>query len=372
MIIKDELYGTIEFGDLEHRIIDTPDFQRLRRIKQMSFTNLVYPGANHTRFEHSLGTAHLSAFIARKVGLDDDTIEKVKLYALLHDIGHTAFSHEGEDVLSKYLGSHEKISEQKMLKGEIADILNENYKPKEIAGLAKKKEGSIVYSDLGADRMDYLQRDAHNTGVAYGIIDTDRLVHTLSLEGKELVIDEGGLTAAESLLIARFMMFSAVYLHPTVRVATAMLYKAIQHSIEDGTVSAEHFTHLGDEEALALMGNSKDAKQYVDGLTHRKLYKQVCSMPLKNKTEKWAKDLEKELSEKFQTNILVDYPYSFYKKIDMKVSTSNNVVPITKLSELVSALEKNEENRKRILVLCSTDDRKKLEKDLSKFTDKMS
>ena len=125
VIIKDELYGTIEFNDIQGRIIDTKEFQRLRGIKQMSVTNLVYPGANHTRFEHSLGTSHLASVIAGKLIEDRDLQEKIKLFGLVHDIGHTAFSHEGEDVLKDYIGDHEKVGKKMIEKGEIADILDE-------------------------------------------------------------------------------------------------------------------------------------------------------------------------------------------------------------------------------------------------------
>ena len=135
MMIKDEIHGTIGFDTLEARVIDCATFQRMRRIKQMSITNLVYPGANHTRFEHSLGTAHLAAVIGRKVGLEEDEVRKVKLYGLLHDIGHTAFSHEGEDVMKKYIGDHEERGRKRITNGEIADIISENFDPKEIADI---------------------------------------------------------------------------------------------------------------------------------------------------------------------------------------------------------------------------------------------
>ena len=103
MMIKDEIHGNIYFNELEERIVDTPDFQRLRRIKQMAFTYLVYPGANHTRFEHSIGVFHLASVLSRKLGLNEDDAQKVRLFALLHDIGHLPFSHESEKVLEPHL-----------------------------------------------------------------------------------------------------------------------------------------------------------------------------------------------------------------------------------------------------------------------------
>ena len=347
MMIKDEIYGTIEFDDLEERIIDCADFQRLRRIKQMSVTNLVYPGANHTRFEHSLGTAHLSEYIAQRVGLERDEIKKVKLYGLLHDIGHTVFSHEGEDVLEKYIGSHEQLGKKKILEGEIADIISENYSPTDII------DSNIVSSDLGADRMDYLKRDARNTGVAYGVIDLDRIVHTLMMKDNELCIKKGGLAAAEYLLVARFMMFSTVYLHKTVRIATAMLYRAMEGAIGDG-FPPEKFTEIDDEQAMAALLESEKAVKYADGLRKRKLFKEVCSV------RKCEDSLEKELKEEFQAEIIVDRPQSFFKPVEFKVDSDQGPVPISKISNLVQSLKSAEEERMKVLILCSEEDRKRI------------
>jgi hypothetical protein len=351
MIIKDEIHGTLEFDELEARIIDSAAFQRLRRIKQMSVTSLVYPGANHTRFEHSIGTAYLSSLIAGRLGLDGDTARKVKMCGLLHDIGHTAFSHEGEDVLKKYLGDHELLGRKKMVSGEIADILSENYRPKEIADMERSNYGSIVTSDLGADRMDYLKRDALNTGVAYGIIDVDRIVHTLAMEKDELCISKGGLEAAENLLVARFMMFSTVYLHRTVRIATAMLYRAMEGSIQDKTLKPEDFLELGDESALHLMASSEKGGKWAKALLARKLYKEVLSLPCAGWTEASAASLGRKLSAKLGSEIIVDYPHPFFKPVAFKVKTDEGFRPITALSTLVHSLKKSEEERRVVLVL---------------------
>ncbi|MBN1169780.1 HD domain-containing protein [Candidatus Micrarchaeota archaeon] len=349
MMIKDEIYGTIEFDDLEERIIDSEDFQRLRRIKQMSVTNLVYPGANHTRFEHSLGTAHLSGYIAERVGLKTDEIKKVKLFGLLHDIGHTVFSHEGEDVLKRHIGSHEEIGKKKILHGDIADIISENYNPGEIA------ESNIVTSDIGADRMDYLKRDAQNTGVAYGIIDLDRIVHTLMMKDGELCIKKGGLAAAEYLLVARFMMFSTVYLHKTVRIATAMLYRAMEGAIEDG-FPPKRFTEIDDEQAMAVLLESEKGRRYAEGLKKRKLFKEVCSV--KTLPEK----LEDELKEEFE--VIVDRPHQFFKPVGFKVDSENGPVSISEISNLVKSLKTAEEERMKILILASDENRKKFGKSI--------
>jgi len=358
VIIKDEVYGTIEFDKTAERIIDSREFQRLRGIRQMSVTNLVYPGANHTRFEHSLGTSHLASVLAGRLVEDREEREKIKLFGLVHDLGHTAFSHEGEDVLREYIGDHEKVGKKMMEKGEIADILNENYGVKSITGMFGR--AMIVEADVGADRMDYLKRDALNTGVAYGVIDIDRLVHTLALKGNELCVREGGLEAAESLLVARFMMFSTVYLHKTVRIATAMLQRAIKGSVEDGTVSPEEFIGMGDEVAYWRMSRSKQGGEYARGILERKLYKEVAAIPEKKISREEAKELEKELCEKFNCEIIVDYPTQFSKTVELKVlKKDGGLAPLVELSDLVNSLTEAEKKRRRILVLAKEEDKRK-------------
>jgi putative nucleotidyltransferase with HDIG domain len=368
MIVRDEIYGTIRFDDFEERIINTSEFQRLRRVKQLSVANLVYPGANHTRFEHSLGTAHLASLICQRLEFDKEISKKVKLAALLHDIGHTAFSHEGEDVLSNYIGDHEVLGKRKIAKGELGDILSENYAPRELSEIESSVHGSVISADLGADRMDYLKRDALNTGVAYGVVDTDRILDTLVFRKDGIAIDERGLEAAEFLLIARFMMFSAVYMHNTVRIATAMLHRAIAGSISDETLPPQRFAELGDEEALELMLSSHSGGKYAESLRNRTLYKEVASFSKGKIPPESLTRLEEELKEATGGDIVIDIPHSFFKETGIQVvckgsktqtnshsstNTSTAVaVPLPKLSSLVRSLKASEEERTKILVLC--------------------
>lgn len=359
MIIKDNLYGTIEFGEVEERIIDTPEFQRLRGIKQMSITNLVYPCANHTRFEHSLGTAHLAGDMAEKLLKSEEEKNCVRLYALLHDIGHVAFSHEGEDVLKEHLGTHEEVGKKIIMESEIKDIVNENDNIRKIIEM-RKNLAAIIDADIGADRMDYLKRDALNTGVAYGLIDTDRLIHTIKMEKNGLCIVEGGIEAAEWLLIARFMMFSTVYLHKTVRIATAMLHKAIENAIEEGAILPGEFIWLSDEAVLAKMRESKKASHYANGLVKRRLYKEIASISEKKLKKLEAERVERELSEKFNCEILLDYPTQFSKPVSLRIRKKNGeLARLEDISALVASLAAAEEKRRKILVISSKENKMK-------------
>lgn len=362
--IKDEIHGNVEISELEAMIIDSEEFQRLRSIKQMAFTYLVYPGANHTRFEHSIGVMHLASRACEKLGFGKESTEKIRLFALLHDIGHVPFSHELEKTLKKYLGTHEEIGNRKIMESGLKDVIGEQFDAKEIILMEKSAEGKVVSSDLGVDRMDYLVRDAQNTGVAYGVIDSERIIHTLELRNGELLINEGGLEAAESLLIARFMMFSTVYLHKTVRIAAAMFQRGVEKAIEAGEVAPEDFLDIGDEEALALMREKLSSSGYVKRLMKRKLYKQAYSLDSEgfSKVKGRLGDIEREISEKAGCEVILEYPSGFFKPVDFKVDIDGKLVPIGKASELVSALRISEEKRRKLMVLCPEEKREIVKK----------
>ncbi|MDD5337293.1 MAG: HD domain-containing protein, partial [Candidatus ainarchaeum sp.] len=356
----------VELTDFEERIVDTSDFQRLRRIRQLATANLVYPGANHSRFEHSLGTLHLASRIAEKLSLDEGA-EKLRLYALLHDIGHIAFSHEAERITSKHLGTHEEIGAKKMLSGELADILLERLSRKEIAGLDNSVHAEAITSDIGADRMDYLKRDAYYTGVAYGMVDEQRIIGKMFFEKGALGVEYGALEAAESLLVARFMMFSTVYFHHTVRIASAMLARSLSMAIGNG-LDPKLLLEKGDAEVLALLAQDKQAGKYSKAIEERKLYKQVYSLSPSQFKESEVPKLEAELSSLAGCDILIDVPDSFFKLSGFLVRThSGKKEEISKISELVRSLKSTEESRKKALILAPAQFREKAEKECARF-----
>jgi uncharacterized protein len=349
--IRDPLHGTISLSGTEERLLDCCQMQRLRGIRQLATAYLVYPGANHTRFEHSIGTLFIADRMCREMGLPEEKMAKVRAAALLHDIGHVAFSHESEAVLKGKLGTHEEVGTRMALHGQIADILSHEFSPKEIAGMCDHPLGSIITSDIGADRMDYLLRDSHYTGVAYGVIDTQRICTSVALGKHGLLIRERGLEAAESLLVARVTMFSTVYLHKTVRIASRMLQQAIVLALEDGTVVEDDFLCLGDSQALDALGASSHAREYAARIKKRRLFKKAYSVSLA-RMKVPARMAEEELSDACGCPVLVDIPNLSAKAHILLEKKDGGVLPLSRESELVGALEAMQARRLEALVMC--------------------
>ncbi len=267
--IRDPIHGFIELDDWERLIVDHPYFQRLRRIRQLGLTDMLYPGAMHTRFEHSLGVMHVatrmfdaivrrrSDFLKEKYHFTDGGFERdrriVRIAALLHDVGHAPFSHASETDLMPRDGEgrrykHENYSAA-IVSGLMKDVierhsLNQNHEIEahDVADFLEGKSSvgrrlfwrNLVDGQLDADRADYLLRDSRHIGVAYGQYDLERLLTTLTaIEDPEtgspaLAVEEGGLHAAEGLIIARYMMFTQVYFHHTRRAYDHHLVEAMR------------------------------------------------------------------------------------------------------------------------------------------------
>ena len=246
-LVNDPVYGFIAIpDDLIFDIIQHPYFQRLRRISQLGLTNLVYPGALHTRFHHALGAMHLMtiaiATIRRKGHEITPEEERGVLIAiLLHDIGHGPFSHTLEyDIVNKV--SHEDISSFFIERISIACdgkldlallIFKNNYH--------KKFLYQLVSSQLDMDRLDYLNRDSFYTGVSEGKIGSDRIIEMLNVHEGNLVLEEKGIYSIEKFIVARRLMYWQVYLHKTVTASELMLIKIMQRAKELSTQNVELF-----------------------------------------------------------------------------------------------------------------------------------
>ena len=238
VLFNDPIYGFITVkSELVLSIIEHPYFQRLRRIRQLGMTHLVYSGAHHTRFHHALGAMHLTMQaieVIRSKGYEvtDEEAEAVVIAVLLHDIGHGPFSHALEDSIVPEI-NHEQFSEMfmnrlnKMFNGKLSlslEIFRDRYK--------KKFLHQLVSSQLDMDRMDYLNRDSFFTGVSEGVINFDRIIKMLNVHNNELVVDAKGILSVEKFIIARRLMYWAVYLHKTVLGAELLMVSILKRAKE--------------------------------------------------------------------------------------------------------------------------------------------
>lgn len=235
-VFNDPIYGFIRIQDpLLLSLIESPYFQRLRRISQLGLSSLVYPGAQHTRFHHALGCLHLmqkAIFVLRSKGvaINEKEEQALQIAILLHDIGHGPFSHAMEHSIIHGL-SHEQLTIRFM------DLLNETFHGALDLGIKIFKGESkrlffnqLVASQLDMDRLDYLKRDSFYTGVSEGNINSERLISMLNVVEDILVVEEKGLYSVEKFLMARRFMYWQVYLHKTSMVAEHMLIKIFERA----------------------------------------------------------------------------------------------------------------------------------------------
>jgi len=347
--VRDPIHDYIDLTPLEVRLVDTPAYQRLRWIRQLGPTNLVYPGANHTRHEHCMGTCHVVGRIADSIGLDSHDKQLASVAGLLHDLGHSPFSHLGDEVAG--LEDHVIRTTKLVSDTEISDILSEEgIDSKEINEIIQgaHKLGPLVSGDLDGDRLDYLVRDAHYTGVSTGV-DAGRLITTMTMVDENLVVHQGGLPAVEALLTARFAMYPTVYFHSFVRGAELMLARAANSAISSNKFTYDDFVTFTDHKFLSELDRAGGFPQKtVKDFENRRIVKPAVSI-----TKKQAEDsgLNRSSKEEYEnsiaaklgldaSDIYVDLPpLSVVPGLKVKILKDNNEVVLARnLSRLVSGL----------------------------------
>ncbi|HEY0153512.1 MAG TPA: HD domain-containing protein [Longimicrobium sp.] len=351
-VVRDPLWNTIRVDPTALRIIDAPEFQRLRYIRQLGLAYLVYPGANHTRFDHALGVYHLSRWALAILGgrgelreVDPVDCTLVPFAGLLHDIGHYPFSHALEELdEGRVPGHHEALTARFLAAPRIREALEALAPdaPARIEALVRDRSPSplqgLVSGSLDLDKLEYLRRDARFTGVPYGEVDVDRLLHALTLLRDpetgtlQMGIHEKGLSALESLLFAKYQMFRNVYWHHAVRAATALYKRLVQDAVDGGVVRPDELVGQSDERLLALLevraGVSHNpaarrvADRWIPGVRERRLPKRALELPgeaLRGlPAEEWLYEdgalrhaLELRLAEELEIadgGVFVDYP----------------------------------------------------------------
>ena len=323
--IIDPIHDFVRVYDNELKIIDTPIFQRLRRIRQLSGAHLIYPGAQHTRFEHSLGVMHIASMAGNALSdkgiISVDDIQNLRFAGLLHDIGHGPFSHLFEELLQKKQHSHEDVGKEIILKTAIGDLISKaGYDKKFITKLAFGDSkfqfmNEIISGALSADIMDYLLRDGYFTGAEHAKIDHNRLTNSLDVYKNKLALDKSALVNFETMLISRYQMFKAVYFHKTVRAGEVMLLESMDLAEEELNLTSmilDDYLELSDEVILSKMLNLpehnyklKTAKKIATDYQNRNLFKSVFELALTGGAigKKRLDDIRGEISKVSKVNI---------------------------------------------------------------------
>jgi HD superfamily phosphohydrolase len=328
MEIRDPIHGFIEINELEKAIIDSYPFQRLRRIQSLGFTHMAYPGATHSRFEHSLGVMHLAGsmfdvimrseknrrllkYSTRRIKEEQ---QLVRLAGLLHDIGHGPLSHVAEDVMPIKEGgesfTHEDYTIAIIRESCLRDVIEDNeynkkelgITPEQIADFFEKGtfwNKSLISSQLDADRGDYLLRDSHHIGVTYGIYDHWRLLNTLTLgpgiDNAEIVlgVDKEGVHVVESFIFARYLEYNQITYHKTRRAYDFHLKRAMKTILRDklhretlpppGDI--EEYLKLDDLTILAPIVAEKESNEDYKAIVDRKHIRCVYSDDITKSTD---------------------------------------------------------------------------------------
>ncbi len=402
-IIHDTVHGSIKLQGLFLDLLETPEIQRLHGIHQLGLAYLVFPGANHTRLEHSIGACFVAGRLADALGLNEEEKKLVMAAAMLHDIGHSPYSHTLEmAVHGDMQADHMEITrdiilgERRILSQEYADqdryyipdlLKKYGLKPKDVASLItgslaendspriedypsqknqiffneKRYLAQMIHGSIDADQIDYLLRDSHYTGVAHGTIDTDRLIQTVEIFNNDLVVHKRGVPAVEGMLVARALMYTSVYFHKTVRIAELMLARAVEllneplgniHEMIDSELMARMKEKGGIQKDIALM------------LKYRRLFKRVFTI-FKGKASEEEMEVIKNLREPKNRRraemdictragipdgyVIIDVPEKELKiteprirATNVKILDNNRLSPLSRFSPLAKALELRE------------------------------
>jgi HD superfamily phosphohydrolase len=298
-IINDPIYGFIKIPfEIIYHLIEHPLFQRLRRIRQLGMTHFVYPGANHTRFQHALGSMHLMGTAIETIRskgheITQEEAEAATIAILLHDIGHGPFSHTLEKTLIPSI-NHEEISLLMM------EHLNEEFEGKLSLAIQifkntyrKKYLHQLVSGQLDVDRLDYLKRDSFFTGVTEGSVGSDRIIKMLEVKDDQLVVEEKGIYSIEKFLVARRLMYWQVYLHKGVLAGDQLLIQMLKRASELASSGQKLFATPALEYFLYNMGGLFNEDNKDEFLYH---FTELDDNDIISAAKVWKKDADPVLS----------------------------------------------------------------------------
>ena len=366
--IRDPIHGLIELSQKELDLINTRAFQRLRRIRQLAMAFLVYPGALHTRFDHSIGVMHIAGRICNQlkqsITISHDEYEQIRIAALLHDIGHGPFSHVSEYLMAQHAPNEatEESNRKKIHEKVTVDVVNNDA---EICAILSDEERhfvvnmiegkttrdfrrDIVSSDLDADKMDYLLRDSYFAGVKYGMYDLEKIILSCRVDslGKEsfLAISDEGIYALEQLLLAKHHMTQQVYHHRVRSIADAMIVRGIEIGIrEQNPVLQQLYTYdrtfdfvrnymdYHDERLIDILKrcDQEKTRNFFDRLCGRVLFKMIGEFPLKEVKNPIARKRLAQIDEKI--NLDDEQKRNWEKRIAEHLKIDSDFVIVKRL-----------------------------------------
>jgi len=376
MFIQDPIHGYIRLDDMEEDLLNLRDFQRLRRIRQLGFTSLIYPSTTHTRFEHSLGATYLAGRFADNLELSEDDRKHLRAAALLHDIGHGPYSHTSEMVLKKHGISHEDFSAEKIQSSAMRSVLQDHdVDPDRVVKMinGKTELGQIIAGDIDVDRMDYLMRDAHYSGVAHGTIDDETIMRGAEMHDGKLVFHSKFKAALEGLLTARYLMVPTVYRHSGVERAEKMMERAIQELVESGEIELDDLRDMDDIDLkYRLRHTDNDRAHYLnDRLDRRDIFKSALTWDETDLPREGLKELakniddEKEIEQKIADEagvpvkkVLLDKPsIPGPREITVDVMRNGEIVALDDSSLVTDATYSSEWELVKLNLCCPSEDR---------------
>jgi len=327
--IKDPVHGYVYITEAEKEIIDSFPVQRLHRLRQLAGAEFVYPGANHTRFEHSVGVMYLAGLLSENPNLSqylsEDEVQILRIAALLHDVGHGPFSHIFEHLLDKFLKkTHEDLTAWVIQKSELSDIINSlGYDPEMIGKLAvgmlnrpgKAFMDQVIQSAVDVDKLDFIVRDTYHTGAEYGYVDIFRLIHMLDVIDENLAVNLGALSALESFILARIESFKSIYFHRVGRAAQIMMAIAMEEARDElGLVdfeSVEEYLALDDYTVWTMLKNCEKSRGIMENLEKRRLLKCAYDQTfyVRNKTVSSifsVEEIRNQMTDKIASGVGID------------------------------------------------------------------
>jgi len=324
-LIKDPVHGYISLGEDEVGVLDTYPVQRLRRIIQLPFVHLVYPGARHTRFDHSLGCMYLAGEFSERLGFDEHRRKILRLAGLLHDLGHTPYSHLLEPLLEEAGTTHEEMTIKIMEDDrELRDAVKRcGVSVDEVIDVLRGEgaESAIISGPMDADKLDFLMRDSYFTGASYGLLDAKRIIWRSKVIDDRLALSLKAIGAVEEMALARYQSFMNIYFHHAVRAAQTIFLRAVRmlEELDFSSMNVQEYLSYDDYVLWCMMKRDERTRWAVERIERRDLPKVAYEFkfgergfPRELRRREGIEEAERELASLARVpedHIWIDTPY---------------------------------------------------------------